>query len=361
MSRIIVKGLPTYLSDVRLRDHFAQRGAVTDVKLMKRPDGTSRRFGFVGYRSEEEARAALEYFNRTFIDTSRITVELAKKIGDDELKQREEKRKELKRKAEQSTVEESQQATKATSKKTSGAEEEPAAKKSKSKDKGVSFEEFMAVMAPKSKRKTWQNEEAAPQQTLEDIIGSAPAEHQAKSKKDKKKASSDEASITPSGQTAGVNPDAGQDSGDEDMEKDAAVMDEGLTDLEYMQRRMRRRIAVEEEQQEKAFEQSDDEADAVDDQTSEEEDDLEQKAQEAQRLERERIEAEEQAKKDQQIVDEIMESGRLFIRNLPFSATEDELEEFFQAFGSVSQVSCSSAFRTHTPTGSWHKQALWTI
>ena len=93
MSRLIVRGLPSYLTDARLREHFSQKGAVTDVKLMRRPDGTSRKFGFVGYRSDQEAQQALDYFNRTFIDTSRITVELAKKIGDEELtKQREERR-----------------------------------------------------------------------------------------------------------------------------------------------------------------------------------------------------------------------------------------------------------------------------
>ena len=40
-----------------------------------RRDGASRQFGFVGFRSAEEAADALKYFNRTFIDTSRIVVE----------------------------------------------------------------------------------------------------------------------------------------------------------------------------------------------------------------------------------------------------------------------------------------------
>ena len=39
-------------------------------------DGASRQFGFVGFRSAEEAADALKYFNRTFIDTSRISVEV---------------------------------------------------------------------------------------------------------------------------------------------------------------------------------------------------------------------------------------------------------------------------------------------
>lgn len=38
-------------------------------------DGASRQFGFIGFRSAEEAADALKYFNRTFIDTSRIVVE----------------------------------------------------------------------------------------------------------------------------------------------------------------------------------------------------------------------------------------------------------------------------------------------
>lgn len=39
-------------------------------------DGASRQFGFVGFRSAEEAADALKYFNRTFMDTSRIAVEV---------------------------------------------------------------------------------------------------------------------------------------------------------------------------------------------------------------------------------------------------------------------------------------------
>ncbi|KAN0065554.1 Multiple RNA-binding domain-containing protein 1 [Thecaphora frezii] len=342
MSRIIVKGLPSYLSDVRLRDHFAQRGAVTDVKLMKRPDGTSRRFGFVGYRSEDEAKDALSYFNKTFVDTSRITVELAKKIGDEELKQQEEKRKALKRKADDSSTSASAAHDCATLGKKAKVNAKATAdvpKKSKSKSKGVSFEEFMAVMAPKAKRKTWQNEEAVPQQTTQDILGVQPVESGAsKDKATKKKAKAAQHS-----QASGNDKNAAaayNDSDDDEVtEKDEAVNDEELDDLEYMRRRMRHRVGAEEETaaaQEKAFEQSDDEEDGANgddlpDSESEDEEVL-RKQEEEQRA------AEEAARKEQKIVDEIMESGRLFIRNLPYSATEDEIREFFESFGNVSQV-----------------------
>lgn len=42
-------------------------------------------FGFIGYKTPEEALAAVTYFNGTFIDTSKITVELAKSVGDSSL------------------------------------------------------------------------------------------------------------------------------------------------------------------------------------------------------------------------------------------------------------------------------------
>ncbi|KAJ3092773.1 hypothetical protein HK102_003036 [Quaeritorhiza haematococci] len=48
-------------------------------------DGVSRRFGFIGYATEKEAQEAIRYFNSTYIDTSRITVEPAKTIGDPSL------------------------------------------------------------------------------------------------------------------------------------------------------------------------------------------------------------------------------------------------------------------------------------
>lgn len=80
MSRLIVKNLPAYLTQERLRKHFAASdgpgGTLTDVKLVLKPDGTSRRFGFIGFKSTEEAERAKKWFNRSFVDSSRITVDV---------------------------------------------------------------------------------------------------------------------------------------------------------------------------------------------------------------------------------------------------------------------------------------------
>lgn len=52
---------------------------------MRKNDKQSRMFGFVGFKSEEEAAKAKKFFNGTFLDTSRIAVDFAKLQGDPEL------------------------------------------------------------------------------------------------------------------------------------------------------------------------------------------------------------------------------------------------------------------------------------
>lgn len=78
MSRLIVKNLPPNLTTERLRKHFEQRGAppgtITDLKIAHKQNGTSRRFAFVGFKTDEEATAAKDWFDRTFIDSARLSV-----------------------------------------------------------------------------------------------------------------------------------------------------------------------------------------------------------------------------------------------------------------------------------------------
>ncbi|KAK5671909.1 Multiple RNA-binding domain-containing protein 1 [Batrachochytrium dendrobatidis] len=81
-SRLIVKNLPYNITPERLKNHFSKKGQVTDVKLATTKDGVFRCFGFVGFKTQEQAESALAYFNKSYIDTSRIEVEVAKAIGD---------------------------------------------------------------------------------------------------------------------------------------------------------------------------------------------------------------------------------------------------------------------------------------
>ncbi|XP_067861809.1 probable RNA-binding protein 19 isoform X2 [Heptranchias perlo] len=82
MSRLIVKNLPSGMKDERFKTLFGAFGTLTDCILKFTKDGKFRKFGFVGFKMEEEAQAALKHFNKSYIDTSRIAVEFCKSFGD---------------------------------------------------------------------------------------------------------------------------------------------------------------------------------------------------------------------------------------------------------------------------------------
>lgn len=82
MSRLIVKNLPKNVTESKLKELFSEKGVVTDVQLKYTKDGKFRRFCFVGFKTEEEALRALEYFDKTCIDTCRISVQQCATLGD---------------------------------------------------------------------------------------------------------------------------------------------------------------------------------------------------------------------------------------------------------------------------------------
>jgi multiple RNA-binding domain-containing protein 1 len=125
-SRLIVKNLPKYLKDDRFRQHFSEHFEVTDAKVLRTKyvdvllrcmalgchptlacsllcalclcstlrvkvlcaatvstpstthrGGKSRRFGYVGFKTADDAERAREYFNGTFVDTCKISADFA--------------------------------------------------------------------------------------------------------------------------------------------------------------------------------------------------------------------------------------------------------------------------------------------
>lgn len=62
------------MKEERFRGMFAAFGSLTDCSLKFTKEGKFRKFGFVGFKSEEEAERALKHFNKSFVDTSRVTV-----------------------------------------------------------------------------------------------------------------------------------------------------------------------------------------------------------------------------------------------------------------------------------------------
>ncbi|XP_044765331.1 probable RNA-binding protein 19 [Coccinella septempunctata] len=81
MSRLIVKNLPKLITEEKLKNLFGEYGIVTDIQL-KYKDGKFRQFAFIGYKNEDEAQKAIQSLDKTFISTSRITVEPCALLGD---------------------------------------------------------------------------------------------------------------------------------------------------------------------------------------------------------------------------------------------------------------------------------------
>ena len=77
-SRLFVRNLPPSITPEDFRNHFSMGDfAVTDAKVIPQ-----RRIGYLGYKSSEDATKAVRYFDKTFIRMSRIRVELARSVGE---------------------------------------------------------------------------------------------------------------------------------------------------------------------------------------------------------------------------------------------------------------------------------------
>ena len=78
-SRIYVRGLPPSMKEDEFRKHFSSFSETTDAKYLPR-----RRIGYVGYRTAAEAAKAVKYYNKSYIRMSKIFVEIARPIVDSE-------------------------------------------------------------------------------------------------------------------------------------------------------------------------------------------------------------------------------------------------------------------------------------
>ncbi|KAG2337556.1 RNA-binding domain-containing protein [Suillus weaverae] len=263
MSRLIVKNLPTYLTPDRLRKHFEQQGApsgtITDVKISLKQDGTSRRFGFVGFKTNQEASTARDWFDRTFIDSTRIDVMVVAGTKDAPAP-RPNKRRRLEDTAADPGPSSRPHVHKAdkNGKPSASAPSAP----------GSPLDQFMDVMQPRTRKgPSWANE--------------AKESHP----------------VLPAGSPEELTTSDGPDN------------NEAVSDLEWMRRRMN---LVSDSLPDKVFEQSDDEHEVNQSAAPEEHQDLTTKT--------------------------IMQTSRLFLRNLAFSCTEAEIMELSQPFGEVAQV-----------------------
>uniref|UniRef100_A0A665X1U2 Probable RNA-binding protein 19 n=1 Tax=Echeneis naucrates TaxID=173247 RepID=A0A665X1U2_ECHNA len=297
MSRLIVKNLPNGMKEERFRSMFAAFGTVTDCSLKFTKDGKFRKFGFVGFKAEEEANRAQKHLNRSFVDTSRITVEMCKAFGDPT------KAKAWSKHTQSSGLDKPSAAAAADSKK----------KKKKQineleADQG--FKEFLSVHQNRSQAPTWAND------TVQQ-----PADHDSGQTKtqNKKRIASDDYLNFDSDQSDVEEENDDDDDDDEDH-------DEGYV---YVDLRSEQEV-------EKALKKNKDyiggryiEVFRVDASGMKG-----RRAKKEKEIDRNFI----RKLKEDEEEEDIAESGRLFIRNLPYTCTEEEIRELFAKHGPLSEV-----------------------
>ncbi|XP_009708279.1 PREDICTED: probable RNA-binding protein 19 [Cariama cristata] len=147
------------MKEDRFRKLFAAFGTLTDCCLKFTKDGKFRKFGFIGYKSEDEAQTALNHFNRSFIDTSRVTVELCKSFGDPSKPKAWSKHSQKVPASEKQTEKPVASAAPAGTKKDKKKKDPTENLKELEEDK--TFQEFLVVHQKRSQVATWANDTLA--------------------------------------------------------------------------------------------------------------------------------------------------------------------------------------------------------
>lgn len=232
MSRLIVKNLPNGMKEDRFRQLFAAFGTLTDCSLKFTKEGKFRKFGFIGFKSEEEAQAALNHFHRSFIDTSRITVEFCKSFGDPSKPRAWSKHAQKPSQPKQP----SQDSIPSDTKKDKKKKKVPSDLEKLKED--AEFQEFLSIHQKRTQVATWAND------ALEAELPKA------KAKPSSDYLNFDSDSNSDSGQESEEEP-AGEDGEEEQGLQPKAAVQKELSDMDYLKSKMvRAEVSSEDEDEE---------------------------------------------------------------------------------------------------------------
>ncbi|XP_020583762.1 multiple RNA-binding domain-containing protein 1 isoform X2 [Phalaenopsis equestris] len=355
MSRICVKNLPRYVKEDRLREFFSQKGEVTDTKLMRTIDGKSRQFGFIGFRTEREAEEALKFFDGTYMDTSRITCEIARRVGDPNAPRPWSRYSVKKNDLLKENNKESPNSSSLTCSKGQKHSNAFVKKSGSCEDDDPKFSEFLQLMQPRSKAKLWANDTIHSMDLSEQDRKSPEKEmHQGKIKKSfpLQTRLSDEFDLADKSFPRTLI----QGSMKSMKNKSNGVAnDDIISDMDYLKSRIKKNWSDSETDVE-CFEDGDrgDEDDHNDDNSRMDGKSQIINSEDAQEHIKDVYFDEENIVEEKSDIDNLsnespttkydddkelaLETGRLFVRNLPYSTNEDELHGLFSQFGDVSEV-----------------------
>lgn len=82
-NKLFVGSLTYSVNDNQLADLFAPFGTIVSAKVITdRDSGQSKGFGFVEYENDDQAKAAIAEMNGKEVDGRRLTVNVAKPMGE---------------------------------------------------------------------------------------------------------------------------------------------------------------------------------------------------------------------------------------------------------------------------------------
>jgi len=80
-TRVCIKNVPPNFSEAKLRSHLTSNSQrhliITDCKILRTQDGKSRKLAFVGFKDVEMANHVIKHFDKSFALTSKLQVEPA--------------------------------------------------------------------------------------------------------------------------------------------------------------------------------------------------------------------------------------------------------------------------------------------
>ncbi|RLN25719.1 hypothetical protein BBO99_00003896 [Phytophthora kernoviae] len=307
-TRLYVQNLPAYVDSARLREHFAAQGEVTDACVIRTKDSSkSRRFGFVGFKSAKQAKQALKFFHQSFFDTCKINVSVALARESDDMERPWSKYSAGSGRYQKLNPESGVVAT------SSGEKSSPEKKDSKDKKTGKldetseEFKEFMETMQARSKTKFWAND---------DVQGPADLAATTKSVGVAEEEDSDD-EYQELGATK--SDDDKNDANAEVATAKKSKKTEGMSDMDFLRSKVSKNIDKDPDSDQDMEDGDDDDDD---------DDDNNQKM----------------ASKSGEFSETVASSedseptARLFVRNLPFTAVEEDLEALCSAYGPVEEV-----------------------
>jgi multiple RNA-binding domain-containing protein 1 len=362
-TRVCIKNIHPSFDEAKLKNHIrtAQPSLViTDCKLLKTKDGRSRKIAFVGFQSSSQAEFAVSYFDKSFAGTARLAVSLAfstkKKPPIAEFRpwskhsegsSRNEKLQQLQQQQQQLQQQQHHQRDNKTKTKLVNKTEGEDNKIDESTRKRDEFLSVMGVATSDkqgrlSKSKFWANDDAIVESKIDTVNTTHTDKIDAEDDKKKKSA-------------IDVNSNSDLESGDNDNDATdnvaAQMGDKGeiKSDLDFLRsKKVDVDTLVEDSDDEDKDDDDDNDSSSAPDDSSNSSDDDDDKHDGDKHMRENKVAHSNDnesstnlsGKKDfvnsQQLSNSLLD--RLFVRNLPFTTTEEDLFERFSEFGHVTSV-----------------------